>query len=120
MFRKTQVYRFIPALLMALLAGCALTNSFSGRVAAGYATVAATNDAALVLVNAGVVSKPDGAKTLQKTRAVRQAIDIANSVGDRGALEQALALLQEAQAELCKGNEDNPNCILLTQQRAVQ
>lgn len=112
--------KLIIAALAVVISGCALNQSFSGRVAAGYATVAATNDTAFVLVNAGAVSKPDGAKVLQKTRAVRQTIDIANAVGDRGALEQALALLREAQAELCKGNEANPNCVLLTQQRAAQ
>jgi hypothetical protein len=106
--------------LLFLLTACALNQSFSGRVAAGYAAVAATNDTALVLVNAGTISKPDGATVLQKTRAVRQAIDVASAAGDGSALEQALALLREAQAELCKGNETNPNCVLLTQQRAVQ
>lgn len=112
--------KLIIAALAVVISGCALSQSFSGRVAAGYAAVAATNDTALVMVNAGAISKPDGAKVLQKTRAVRQAIDVANAAGDGSALEQALALLQEAQAELCKGNETNPNCILLTQQRAVQ
>lgn len=106
--------------LLVVLSGCALNQSFSGRVAAGYAAVAATNDTALVLVNADTISKGDGRAVLQKTRAVRQAIDVANAAGDGSALEQALALLREAQAELCKGNEINPNCILLTQQRAVQ
>lgn len=110
----------LAALMLIVLAGCALNQSFSGRVAAGYAAVTATNDTALVMVNAGAISKSDGANVLQKTRAIRQAIDVANAAGDRSALEQALALLQEAQAELCKGNETNPNCILLTQQRAVQ
>lgn len=107
-------------LLALLLTACALNQSFSGRVAAGYAAVTATNDTALVMVNAGAISKPDGANVLQKTRTIRQAIDVANAAGDGTALEQALALLQQAQAELCKGNETNPNCILLTQQRAVQ
>lgn len=110
----------LAALLLIVLAGCALNQSFSGRVTAGYAAIAATNDTALVMVNAGTISKPDGANVLQKTRAVRQAIDVANAAGDGSALDQALALLREAQAELCKGNETNPNCILLTQQRAVQ
>lgn len=108
----------VPILL--LLTACALNQSFSGRVAAGYAAVAATNDTALVLVNAGTISKPDGRAVLDKTRAVRQAIDVANAAGDGSALDQALALLREAQAELCRGNETNPNCVLLTQQRAVQ
>lgn len=107
----------VPLLL--ILTACALTQSFSGRVAAGYAAVTATNDTALVLVNAGTISKADGRAVLDKTQAVRQAIDVANAAGDRGALEQALALLREAQAELCKGNETNPNCVLMTQ-RAVQ
>lgn len=106
----------IPLLL--LIAACALTQSFSGRVAAGYAAVAATNDTALVLVNAGTISKPDGRKVLDKTRTVRQAIDVASAAGDGSALEQALALLREAQAELCKGHETNPNCVLLTQRAA--
>lgn len=108
----------IPLLLF--LTACALNQSFSGRVAAGYAAVAATNDTALVFVNAGTVSKADGREVLNKTRAVRKAIDVANAAGDGSALEQALALLREAQAELCKGQETNPNCVLLTQQRAVQ
>jgi hypothetical protein len=103
----------VPLLL--ILTACALNQSFRGRVAAGYAAVAATNDTALVLVNAGTVSKADGREVLNKTRAVRQAIDVANAAGDGSALEQALALLREAQAELCKGNETNPNCVLLTQ-----
>lgn len=108
----------VPLLL--ILTACALNQSFSGRVAAAYAAVAATNDTALVLVNAGTISKPDGRQVLDKTRAVRQAIDVASAAGDGTALEQALALLREAQAELCKGNETNPNCILLTQQRTAQ
>jgi hypothetical protein len=106
-------FAIIPLLL--ILTACALNQSFSGRVAAGYAAVAATNDTALVLVNAGTISKPDGRQVLEKTRAVRQAIDVANAAGDGSALEQALALLREAQAELCKGQETNPNCVLLTQ-----
>jgi F420-0:gamma-glutamyl ligase len=107
----------IPFLL--LLTACALNQSFSGRVAAAYAAVAATNDTAVVLVNAGTISKPEGRQVLDKMRAVRQAIDVASAAGDGAALEQALALLREAQAELCKGNETNPNCILLTQQRSA-
>jgi hypothetical protein len=113
------VRKLAIAPLLCLLAACALNQSFSGRVAGAYAAVAATNDTALVLVNAGTISKPDGRQVLEKTRAVRQAIDIASAAGDGSALEQALALLREAQAELCKGNETNPNCILLTQQRAM-
>jgi hypothetical protein len=113
-------YKLAIVPLLFILTACALTQSFSGRVAAGYAAVAATNDTALVMVNAGTISKPDGRQVLEKTRAVRQAIDIANASGDGSALEQALALLREAQAELCKGQETNPNCVLLTQQRAMQ
>lgn len=113
------VRKILACSALLILAGCALSNSFTGRVAAGYAALAATNDTALVLVNAGTISKPDGAEVLQKTRAIRQTIDVANAAGDVGALKQALALLREAQTELCKGNETNPNCILLTQ-RAVQ
>lgn len=109
----------IIAALAIVIAGCALNQSFSGRVAAGYAAVAATNDTALVLVNAETISKPDGRRVLDKTRAVRQAIDVASAAGDGSALEQALALLREAQAELCEGHETDPNCVLLTQQRAV-
>ena len=101
-----------------MMAGCALNQSFSGRVAASYASVAATNDTALVLVNAGTISKADGGGVLDKTRAVRQAIDVANAAGDGSALEQALALLREVQAELCRGQETNPNCVLLTQRVA--
>jgi hypothetical protein len=112
--------RLIIAAIAVIIAGCALNQSFSGRVAGAYASLAATNDTALVMVNAGTISKPDGAKVLEKTRAVRQAVDVASAAGDGSALEQALALLREAQAELCKGNEANPNCVLLTQQRAVQ
>lgn len=104
--------------LAVLIAGCALNQSFSGRVAAGYAAAAATNDTAFVLVNAGTISKADGRKVLEKTRAVRQAIDVADAAGDGTALEQALARLREAQAELCRGQETNPNCVLLTQRAA--
>lgn len=106
----------VPLLL--ILTACALTQSFSGQVAAAYAAVAATNDTAFVLVNAGTISKSDGAKVHEKTKTVRLAIDAASAAGDGTALERALALLREAQAELCKGREANPNCVLLTQQRA--
>lgn len=107
--------KFLILLVAVLLAGCALTQSFSGKVAAGYAALASTNDAALVMVNAGEVSKDDGRKILEKTRAVRQAIDAANSAGSQDALTTALALLKSAQAELCKDKESNPNCQLLLQ-----
>jgi hypothetical protein len=105
----------IAAFAVFVLAGCALNQSFSGRVAAGYAGLAATNDTAFVLVNAGTISKEDGRAVLEKTRKARETLDIANSVGDLSSLEDALKLLREAQAELCKGNETNPNCALLTQ-----
>jgi hypothetical protein len=113
--RSASVLYFAFILLMHLLAGCALNQSFSGRVAAGYAAVATTNDTALVLVNAGTISKEDGRAVLEKTRAVRQAIDVANSTQSSDALTNALALLKAAQAELCKGQESNPNCALLQQ-----
>lgn len=108
---------FLPILL--ILSACALNQSFSGRVVAGYAAVTATNDTALVLVNAGTISKEDGRVVLEKTRAARLAIDIASAAGDGSALEQALALLRTAQSELCKGHETNPNCVLLAQQGAI-
>jgi hypothetical protein len=114
------VRKILACSLLLLLAGCTLNNSFAGRVTAGYAGLAATNDTALVLVNAGVISKPDGASVLKKTRQARETLDIAYSVRDLSTLEAALELLREAQADLCKGHETNPNCILLTQQRAVQ
>lgn len=98
-----------------LLAACALTQSFSGQVAAGYAAVAATNDTATVLVNAGTISKDDGKAVLEKTRAARLAIDAADAAKDGTALEKALAILKQAQIELCKGQESNPNCQLLLQ-----
>lgn len=101
-----------------LLAGCALTQSFSGQVAAGYAAVAATNDTATVLVNAGTITKADGAAVLEKTRTARLAIDAANAAKDGTALEKALAVLNQAQIELCKGHEADPNCVLLAQQGA--
>lgn len=101
--------------VLLILSGCALNQSFSGRVTAGYAALAATNDTALVLVNAGTISKEDGRAVLQKTREARETLDIANSIGDLGSLEQALALVREAQAKLCEGRETNPNCALLTQ-----
>lgn len=106
-------------LLLSLLAACALTQSFSGRVAAGYAALASTNDTALVLVNAGTISKEDGRAVLEKTRAARQAIDLASAASDGTALNQALALLRAAQQELCKGKEAEPNCALLLQQGAT-
>lgn len=99
-----------------LLAGCAVNQS---KEIAAYAAVAATNDTALVLVNAGEVSKEDGRAVLEKTRAVRQAIDVAVAAGDGTAVDKALALLREAQAEICKGKESNPNCALLLQQQGA-
>jgi hypothetical protein len=114
------VRKLIVAALAIVIAGCALNSSYTGRVGAGYAALAATNDTAFVLVNAGIVSKEDGRAVLQKTREARQTLDIANSVRDLSSLEAALQLLREAQAELCEGHETNPNCILLTQQRATQ
>lgn len=112
--------KFIIAAVAALvLTGCALNQSFRGQVTAGYAGLAATNDTAFILVNAGTISKEDGRAVLEKTRKARETLDIANSIGDLSSLEQALALLREAQAELCKGNETNPNCALLLTQGAT-
>lgn len=113
MLKPIRVAAFLPIFL---IAACALTQSFSGRVAAGYASVAATNDTALVLVNSGTITKEDGRKVLEKTRAVRQAIDVASAAKDQDALQVALELLKEAQKELCKGQESNPNCALLLQE----
>ena len=101
--------------LLALLVSCALTQSFSGKVAAGYAAVAATNDTTLVLVNAGEVSKEEGRKVYEKTHAVLLGLDAASQSGNADAVATALTLLREAQAELCKGKESNPNCALLLQ-----
>ncbi len=95
-----------------MLYGCALTQS---KEIAAYSAVAATNDTALVLVNAGTISKEDGRNVYEKTRAVRLAIDAAIAAGDGTAIDAALAILREAQAELCKGQESNPNCALLLQ-----
>lgn len=114
------IRKILACSLLLLLAGCALNNSFAGRVTAGYAALAATNDTALVMVNAGTISKSDGAAVLKRTREARQTLDIANSVRDLSSLEAALELLRQAQVDLCKGHETSPNCILLTQQRAVQ
>lgn len=97
---------------LVLLAGCALTQS---KEIAAYSAVAATNDTALVLVNAGEISKESGRALLEKTRLVRQAIDVAIAAGDGTAIDKALAILREAQTELCKGQESNPNCALLLQ-----
>lgn len=99
-----------------LLAGCALSQS---KEISGYAAIAATNDTALVLVNAGEISKEDGRSVLEKTRAVRIALDAAIAVGDGTAVDKALAVLRQAQAELCKGRESEPNCALLLQQGAT-
>lgn len=109
----------IGALAAIVLTGCALNQSFSGRVAAGYAGLAATNNTAFVLVNAGTISKEDGREVLETTRQARETLDIANSIGDLGSLEQALALLREAQAKLCEGRETNPNCALMLTQGAT-
>jgi hypothetical protein len=103
-------------LLVHLLVGCAVSQS---KEITAYAAVAATNDTALVLVNAGTISKEDGRGVLEKTRLVRQTIDAAIAAGDGSAIDRALALLREAQAELCKGQESNPNCALLLQQQGV-
>lgn len=106
----------VAYLVFLLLAGCALNQS---KEITAYGAVAATNDTALVLVNAGTISKEDGRAVLEKTRAVRLAIDAAIAAGDGTAIDKALALLREAQAELCKGQESNPNCALLLQQGAT-
>lgn len=113
------MHKILITIVAVALAGCALTQSFSGRVAAGYAAVASTNDTALVLVNAGTLSKEDGRAVLEKTRAVRQAIDLASTNQSEDGLQTALNLLRAAQAELCKGQETNPNCQLLLQQGAT-
>lgn len=106
----------IAPLLALLLAGCALGQS---KEISAYAAVAATNDTATVLVNAGTISKEDGRAVLEKTRLVRQAIDVAIAAGDGTAIDRALAVLREAQAQLCKGQETNPNCVLLLQQQGA-
>ena len=95
-----------------LLAGCVLAQS---KEIAAYSSIAATNDTALVLVNAGTISKEDGRAMLEKTRAVRLAVDAAVALGDGTAIDKALAVLKQAQAELCKGREAEPNCALLLQ-----
>jgi hypothetical protein len=46
---------------------------------------------------------------------VRLAIDAAVAAGDGTAIDKALAILREAQAELCRGKETEPNCALLLQ-----
>jgi hypothetical protein len=114
--RSVQILYFVFLLVVHLLAGCAVTQS---KEIAAYGAVAATNDTALVLVNAGTISKEDGRAVLDKTRLVRQAIDAAIAAGDGTAIDRALALLREAQAELCKGQESNPNCALLLQQQGA-
>jgi hypothetical protein len=99
-------------LVFIMLYGCGLTQS---KEIAAYAAVAATNDTALVLVNAGTISKEQGRAVLDKTRPVRLAIDAAVAAGDGTAIDKALAILREAQAELCRGKESEPNCALLLQ-----
>ena len=109
----TTLAYFLFALLLAVaFSGCALTQS---KEIAAYAAVAATNDTTTVLVNAGEVSKEDGRAVLEKTRAVRLAIDAAIAAGDGTAIDRALALLREAQRQLCQGKESEPNCALLLQ-----
>ena len=110
--RSVSVFYFAFILLANLLAGCALTQP---KEIAAYSALAATNDTALVLVNAGEISKETGRKVYEKTRAVRLAIDAAIAAGDGTAIDAALAILREAQAELCKGQESNQNCALLLQ-----
>lgn len=114
---------FTVALFVAfcLLAGCATVpapKSFTERIAAGYAGVAITNDTALVLVNAGTLSKADGAKVLEHTRTAREAIDVASTmqgaVGEDKLLS-ALNLLRTAQQMLCADKPTDPNCALLLQ-----
>lgn len=104
--------------LLFLLTACALNQSFSGRVTAGYAALAATNDTAFVLFNAGTISKEDGRAVLEKTREARETLDIANSIGSLSSLADAMEKLREAQAKLCEGRETNPNCALLLTQGA--
>lgn len=108
----------IGALAAIVLTGCALNQSFSGRVAAGYAALAATNDTAFVLFNAGTISKEDSRAVLEKTRDARETLDIANSIGSLSSLADAMEKLREAQAKLCEGRESNPNCALLLTQGA--
>lgn len=112
--RNVHALGFPAALYLAflMLVGCALTQS---KELSAYAAVAGTNDTTLVLVNAGQISKEAGRAVLEKTRAVRIAIDAAIAAGDGTAIDKALALLREAQAELCKGRESEPNCQLLLQ-----
>lgn len=109
----------IAAFAVFFLAGCALNQSFGGQVTAGYAALAATNDTALVLVNAGTLAKEDGRAVLKKTREAREALDVANAVGSLSSLADALETLREAQETLCKGRETNPNCALLLSQGAT-
>lgn len=110
--RRHPLFAVTAAYFIFLLAGCVLTQS---KEIAAYAAVAATNDTATVLVNAGTVSKEDGRAVLEKTRTARLAIDAAVAAGDGTAIDRALALLREAQKELCKGKESEPNCALLLQ-----
>lgn len=110
--RSISIFYFAFLLAATLLTACVVTDKY----AAGYAAVAMTNDTALVLVNAGTITKDDGRAVLEKTRAARLAIDAASVAKDGTALDKALAVLKEAQAQLCKGHETDPNCVLLAQQ----
>lgn len=111
----------VVLLCLALLAGCVSVpapKSFTERIAAAYTAIALTNDTATILVNAGTVSKPDGAKVLVQTKTAREAIDVAASIGpalgeDR--LTGALLLLRAAQDHLCKDRQTEPNCQFLMQ-----
>ena len=110
--RLTSASYFVFLLVFTSLTGCVLAQS---KEISGYAAVAATNDTALVLVNSGTISKEDGRAVLEKTRTVRLALDAAIAAGDGTAIDRALAVLKQAQAELCKGRETEPNCALLLQ-----
>lgn len=107
--------KLLSVLTLLILSACSTVpapKSYTERVAAAYTGLAITNDTATILVNAGTITKDRGAKVLEKTREVRELVDVASNGVE---LNGALSLLKAAQAYLCADLKDNPNCVFLAQ-----
>lgn len=114
---KLKISILIPLLL--ILSACVTPpapKSFDDHVAAIRTALTLTNDTATVLVNGEHITKQKGREVLDRTIPIREAVDAASGMGD---LRNAVDLLKEAQAYLCRDLPQNPNCALLMQQGAA-
>lgn len=98
-------------MLLALLTACAQMGmrspeTFNQRIAAGYTTVQAVNEGALVALNAGKLSKADAGNIVTSSRAALDGLTVARTLhasdpmAAENRLAATLAILQSLQAYL--------------------